>query len=334
MTTVYTDGACIGNPGPGGWAWAVPDGAHASGAEPQTTNQRMEIRAAFEAVESLAGPLTVVSDSTYVVNCFKNRWFAKWEVNGWQTSGKKPVVNQDLWRPFIARFHEREHELEFRWVKGHSGDVMNDVVDRLATEAAARQEGRHGNEPPTDLGAADEVPGKAKAVASNAAPAGYRVVVLGHRPPDLGGYGDNPIAVAVRERMTEILRGVARVHPDLVVLTGLGLGAEQLGAEAAAGAGVPYVAVLPFPEPDKIWPATSRATFRLLADAAHETIVISPKEPATKQAAGMAIGKRNAWLIAQAEAAVVVWDGTDRTVRDDVRALERRIPDDVWVVAP
>ena len=134
--------------------------------------------------------------------------------------------------------------------------------------------------------------------------------------------------------MTEILQGLVHVHRDLVVLTGLGLGAEQLGAEAAAAAGVPYVAVLPFPDPDAVWPAASRATFRLLADAAHDTIVVSPKKPATKQAAGIAIGKRNAWLIAHADAALVVWDGTDRTLRDDVRALERRIPDDVWVIAP
>jgi hypothetical protein len=72
----------------------------------------------------------------------------------------------------------------------------------------------------------------------------------------------------------------------------------------------------------------------LLLDAAHEAIVLSPKPPATKQAAGMAIGKRNAWLIAHADAAIVVWDGTDRSLRDDVRALERRIPDDVWIVEP
>jgi uncharacterized phage-like protein YoqJ len=296
----------------------------------------MEIRAALEAVSALSGPLKVISDSTYVVKCFSDRWYVKWEANGWKTSNRTPVVNQDLWRPLVDAFHERDGELEFRWVKGHSGDVMNDVVDRLATEAAARQEGRSGSEPPTDLGAADEVPARAAdgSVAMDSVPEGYRVVVLGHRPPDLGGYRDNPIATAVRQRMTEILRGLAQVHRDLVVLTGLGLGAEQLGAEAAAAAGVPYVAVLPFPDPDTVWPAAGRATFKLLADAAHATTVISPKHPATKQAAGAAIGKRDAWLIAHAEGALVVWDGVDRKLRDDVRALERRIPDDVWVVTP
>jgi uncharacterized phage-like protein YoqJ len=212
---------------------------------------------------------------------------------------------------------------------------MNDVVDRLATEAARRQLGRRGNEPPVDLGPADEVtrPSAKPATASNA-PAGFRVVVLGHRPPELGGYGENPIATAARERMAEILRALRAVHPDLVVLTGLGLGAEQLGAEAAAEAGVPYVAVLAFPDPDSVWPAASRAAFRLLADAAHDTIVLSDTAPASKQAAGIAIGKRNAWLLNHAHAAIAVWDGQDRSLRDEVRALERRIPDDVWIVPP
>jgi ribonuclease HI/uncharacterized phage-like protein YoqJ len=301
----------------------------------------MEITAALEAVRSLPGPLTVFSDSTYVVKCFTDRWYVKWEANGWQTSGRKPVVNQDLWRPLVEQFHARGDELAFRWVKGHSGDVMNDVVDRLATEAARRQTGRRGDEPPVDLGDADDVPGtRAKQAsasgASNAsgAPDGFRVVVLGHRPPELGGYGENPTATAARERMTEILRGLRAVHPDLVVLTGLGLGAEQLGAEAAAEAEVPYVAVLAFPDPDSVWPAASRAAFRLLLDAAHEAIVLSDTAPASRQAAGMAIGKRNSWLVNHAHAAIAVWDGEDRTLRDEVRALEKRVPDDVWIIPP
>lgn len=334
-TIVYTDGACLGNPGPGGWAWAVPEGAHASGADPHTTNQRMEIRAALEAVRALPGRLNVVSDSKYVVQCFSDRWYAKWEANGWKTSNRNAVLNQDLWRPLVEQFHERGGELEFRWVKGHSGDVMNDVVDRLATEAARHQEGRSGAGPPTDLGTADETSSTGRGVAANASPpSGHRVVVLGHRPPDLGGYGDNPVAISVRDRVTEILRALAQVHPDLVVLTGLGLGAEQLGAEAAASAGVPYVAVLPFPDPETIWPAASRAKFALLVDAAHDTIVLSPKSPASKQAAGAAIGRRNGWLVAHADAALVVWDGTDRVLRDEVRSLERKLPDDVWVIDP
>jgi ribonuclease HI len=84
--SVYTDGACSGNPGPGGWAWAVDQKTYASGSDRVTTNQRMEVRAVLEAVTTLPAPLLVVSDSTYVVNCFRDRWWEKWLINGWLTS--------------------------------------------------------------------------------------------------------------------------------------------------------------------------------------------------------------------------------------------------------
>ena len=130
---VWTDGACSGNPGPGGWAWATRDGRQDSGGEPGTTNQRMEIRAALEAVRALDGPLVVVSDSTYVVNCFRDGWWKGWLARGWVTSAKKPVVSRDLWEPLITAVTERG-DVSFRWTKGHSGDEMNDLVDRLAVE--------------------------------------------------------------------------------------------------------------------------------------------------------------------------------------------------------
>lgn len=130
---VWTDGACSGNPGPGGWAWATRDGRHASGGEARTTNQRMEIKAALEAVRALEGPLVVVSDSTYVVNCFRDAWWKGWIARGWQTSARKPVVSRDLWEPLVTLVNERG-DVSFRWVKGHSGDEMNDLVDRLAVE--------------------------------------------------------------------------------------------------------------------------------------------------------------------------------------------------------
>ncbi|MDD7968386.1 ribonuclease H family protein [Actinomycetospora lemnae] len=130
---VWTDGACSGNPGPGGWAWATRDGRQASGGEPRTTNQRMEIRAALEAVRALDGPLVVVSDSTYVVNCFRDGWWKGWLARGWVTSARKPVVSRDLWEPLITIVNERG-DISFRWTKGHSGDEMNDLVDRLAVE--------------------------------------------------------------------------------------------------------------------------------------------------------------------------------------------------------
>jgi ribonuclease HI len=132
-TEVWTDGACSGNPGPGGWAWAVPDGRQASGGAAVTTNQRMEIQAALEAVRALTGPLVVVSDSTYVVNCFRDGWWRGWLARGWTNSAKKPVANRDLWEPLVLLVQERG-DVTFRWVKGHSGDPMNDLVDRLAVE--------------------------------------------------------------------------------------------------------------------------------------------------------------------------------------------------------
>ena len=147
MTIVYTDGACSGNPGPGGWAWAVPDGPFASGAEPHTTNQRMEITAALEAVIALPGSLEVVSDSTYVVNCFRDKWYAGWQRRGWRNSQGKPVANRDLWEQLLAVVLDRG-DVTFSWVKGHSGDRMNDVVDLLAVEAALTQQGRTGTTTP------------------------------------------------------------------------------------------------------------------------------------------------------------------------------------------
>ena len=146
-THVYTDGACSGNPGPGGWAWAIPGGAFASGAADHTTNQRMEIVAAYEAVVANPGPLEIVSDSTYVVKCFTDRWHAGWKRRGWTNSQRKPVANRDLWEPFIDLVLERG-DVRFSWVKGHSGDPMNDLVDVLAVEAAQTQRGRSGDLPP------------------------------------------------------------------------------------------------------------------------------------------------------------------------------------------
>jgi len=94
----------------------------------------MEIRAALEALRSLPGELTVVSDSTYVVKCINDRWFAKWQRNGWRNSQKQEVANQDLWKPLIDLYDPNLHT--FMWVKGHSGNLMNDLVDLLAVAAS------------------------------------------------------------------------------------------------------------------------------------------------------------------------------------------------------
>ncbi len=139
---VYTDGACSGNPGPGGWAWVVPDGPFAAGYEPRTTNQRMEVAAVLEALRVFDGPVLVVSDSTYVVKCFEEGWWKAWLRRGWRNSSRQPVKNRDLWEPLIDLVRSREgsgSDVTFRWVKGHSGDRWNDEADRLAVEAVTRQ---------------------------------------------------------------------------------------------------------------------------------------------------------------------------------------------------
>ncbi len=135
---VYTDGACAGNPGPGGWAWAeAPDGVVSGvGGERRSTNQRMEVLAVLAALRAHPGAVQIVSDSTYVVNCFRDSWWKGWLARGWRNSQKQPVANRDLWEPLIDLYRARADEITFRWVKGHSGHPMNDLVDRLAVAAA------------------------------------------------------------------------------------------------------------------------------------------------------------------------------------------------------
>jgi ribonuclease HI len=94
----------------------------------------MEVQAVLEALRALPGDITIVSDSTYVVNCFRDRWWAKWERNGWRNSQKQPVANTDLWMPLIELVKTRQPT--FRWVKGHSGNRLNDLVDQLAVAAS------------------------------------------------------------------------------------------------------------------------------------------------------------------------------------------------------
>lgn len=335
----YTDGACKGNPGPGGWAWAVPGGAFASGFDAHTTNQRMEIAAALEAVRALDGRLEIVSDSTYVVHCFRDRWWEGWLRKNWVNSQKKPVANRDLWEPLIDLVVSRG-DVTFRWVKGHSGDPMNDLVDRLAVEASEQQVGRSGDEPPTDLGPPDRVGGHVTegAPAEEASFAsvlvGHPIVVLGHRPPELGGYEENALASAVRARLVEIIKAKLELEPELRVVSGLRLGAEMLGAEAAVLAGVPFVAVLPYPDPESVWPATSQRRFRELIAKADDMVLLQKKVPASKQQAGAALARRDAWLARNAAEAILVWDGEDAALGRLFRSLEDHLGDDVWVLDP
>lgn len=332
----YTDGACSGNPGPGGWAWAIPDGPYASGAEVQSTNQRMEIVAAFEAVQAIRGRLEIVSDSTYVVHCFRDRWHEGWRKRGWKNSKREPVANRDLWEPFIDLVLERG-DVSFSWVKGHGGDPMNDLVDRLAVEAAATQVGRSGVGEPAVLGPPDTLAQRVTPASGRDArlPPGRLVLVGGHQPGRLGGYEPNPVADGVRTRIGELLAGMVTVDGPLTVVSGLRLGAEMLGAEAAIDAGLPLLAVLPYPDPDKPWPKGSREHFADLIGQAASAITLSQRSPATKQLAGAAVGRRDAWLARQVDAAVVVWDQEDAAVGRLVRSLEDHLgADQVLLVHP
>lgn len=356
-TTVYTDGACLGNPGPGGWAWAVPGGRWASGAAAHTTNQRMEVQAVLDAVTTIEGPLHIVSDSTYVVNCFRDRWWEGWVKRGWKNSQRKPVANRDLWEPLIDNYLRSTTRLRFSWVKGHSEDPMNDLVDALAVEAARTQQDRCGDRPPASVGPADDVPRRSpasggpgtaagpgtagRALSPSAGtlegrlPEGRRLAIVGLKPTELGGYQDNPISAAVRRRLVEILGAKAELHEDLVVLTGLSLGAEQLGAMAAADVGVPYVAVLPYPEPDKVWTPAASQVFRRLLDTATVVLTMQPTEPESKQAAGNALRRRDAFIYRNVAEAIAVWDHRDERVGTMVRSLHDHLgEEDVWIVEP
>ena len=130
----FTDGACRGNPGPGGWGVVLRAGERVkelSGGEPHTTNNRMELKAAIEALTALKQPCRVAlfTDSTYVRSGI-TEWMPSWRARGWRTADRKPVKNQDLWQALAAQ--AERHDVEWHWVKGHSGHPENDRADELA----------------------------------------------------------------------------------------------------------------------------------------------------------------------------------------------------------
>ena len=137
---IHTDGACLGNPGPGGWAALLRYGDRERelvGGEPATTNNRMELTAVIEGLRALNRPCEVVLhvDSTYVMHGI-TRWLAGWQRNGWLTAAKQPVKNADLWRALDAEL--ARHTVTWRWVKGHAGDPGNERADRLANDGVPR----------------------------------------------------------------------------------------------------------------------------------------------------------------------------------------------------
>lgn len=134
---IYTDGACSGNPGPGGWAAILKIGAHEkelSGFAPDTTNNRMELTAAIKALQALKRPCQVklYSDSAYLVKAFNEKWIENWQRNGWRNSAKQAVSNHDLWEKLLEL--AKIHKIEWIWVKGHSDNTYNNRCDELAVE--------------------------------------------------------------------------------------------------------------------------------------------------------------------------------------------------------
>ena len=135
---LYTDGACSGNPGPGGWGYVIVSSDieyTGSGFEELTTNNRMELLAIIKGLDSLDGSFKVLitTDSKYVVDSFTKGWLEKWKANGWKTSSKQSVKNQDLWEDLDKAVSC--HEVSWQWVKGHSGHAMNEKCDELARKA-------------------------------------------------------------------------------------------------------------------------------------------------------------------------------------------------------
>ena len=137
---IFTDGACKGNPGPGGWGAILRSERHEkelSGREPATTNNRMEMTAAIRALAALTEPCEVVlhTDSKYVIDGI-TKWVNGWQKNGWKTAARKPVLNSDLWLALLEAV--RPHRVRWVWVKGHAGHPENERADKLASEAALR----------------------------------------------------------------------------------------------------------------------------------------------------------------------------------------------------
>ena len=322
---IYTDGACSGNPGPGGWAWASSADHHASGGEPDTTNNRMELTAVLRAIEDNSGSLVVVMDSTYVKNGLES-WSKGWVRNGWKTKAGEPVKNRDLWEELLAVLADRPRgEVSFEWVKGHSGDLMNELVDGLAVvQRDAHRPGgagaAGGSGSVTSNGGtggaklSDLPPDEQRAERRRRdprIPAGWLLAVFGHTPDRLGGWDDNPVADRVRSDLVEVIDALARIHPDLVVVTGIRPGAELLAAEAAQQAEVPYAAVVGFPGIDRNLSAAARERGVAAADRAASVVRLERKEPSDVDGFRRAMRRRDAWIMTAADEAVLVWDEVD-----------------------
>jgi ribonuclease HI len=144
LIDIFTDGACSGNPGPGGWGAILRSGHHEkelSGGEKATTNNRMELMAVIEGLRALKqkSAVTIHTDSRYVIDG-ASKWILGWKKKGWKTADKKPVKNEDLWRRLDEA--RNRHEVKWHWVKGHAGHALNERADSLANRGVAEMRGR------------------------------------------------------------------------------------------------------------------------------------------------------------------------------------------------
>jgi ribonuclease HI len=285
------------------------DGRHASGAEADTTNQRMELTAVLRALEALDGPVHIHSDSTYVVNCFRDRWYEGWKARGWKNTQKKPVANRDLWEPLIELFLPRKDEIQFTWVKGHAGNRLNELADSLAVAEVDRLRERERERLPSEDGparlAGDRVGGTA----------GDGAVIEGPQPP--WSIEQAILVTGTRQldsdRSVELEGAIDQLDPlNDIVVSGLRLGAELEGAERAVERGVPLAVVLPYADPVRVWSDRDRARFDK-ALAAAEWVVDLDLDPGSPS---KAIAARNAWLRTAAIGAVIVGDDDETSAAE------------------
>ncbi len=302
---MYTDGACSGNPGPGGWAWAIDGGRSDSGSDADTTNQRMELTAVLKALDTVTGPVEIVSDSTYVVKCFNDRWYDGWLKRDWRNSNRKPVANRDLWEPVVAHFLERRDELQFTWVKGHSGDKMNDVVDAMAVAEVDRIRGAKGS---------TAVASVAEIVADVDVPwvSERAVVILGARELTSG-------------QQDWLERTVGGLDPATdIVISGLRRGAELFGGELALARKIPLGVVVPFADPAQSWSPGMRQRFEAALRAASWVVDMDLERSDVVNA----LKTRNLYLTGSVAGAIVVNDTplADRLDEDGLAVMSP--PDD------